>query len=434
MNNYRHIDGDSGLMTSQFHLGDSPKAIIDYSQSERIETLVQKGITKSEIKKSRTGESQSLIEHSNMQLNGHLLPQITLTCQSPAVFDQIALELKQYNYTCIMREANQMMFLQTKCDSFCQKIIKNVCAQTYIASQSNNSLVLVKYSKQKLKIDALSGNYKQNEDVLLSVCTVVKRYNQIHKDFEPVDDMSHINPFAITAISMNRIYVYLDDNQEFKSKLDSLLQNINSIAKPKKQQLQKYLQESSQLVLDTFQQFKQKTLKYDQQYYLMAIEKVVFESVYDKLFPFYIDFNEKNENQFNIKKQQIIAKFSEHDTMEFLEIKNKYRLNQQYWNGIAELNKVDRSTNPRDKLRSIQQMLCLIKSIIYENSNCELSTMDDELPVMIYIILYSEFQNKFASIHYVDDFCNTDPTIETEKRTVTTLRVSLEYIANEWNV
>lgn len=60
--------------------------------------------------------------------------------------------------------------------------------------------------------------------------------------------------------------------------------------------------------------------------------------------------------------------------------------------------------------------------------------MDDELPVMIYIVLYSEFQNKFASIHYVDDFCNTDPTIETEKRTVTTLRVSLEYISNEWSV
>lgn len=35
---------------------------------------------------------------------------------------------------------------------------------------------------------------------------------------------------------------------------------------------------------------------------MMAIEKVVFESVYDKLFQFYIDFNEKNENQFNIKK------------------------------------------------------------------------------------------------------------------------------------
>ncbi|CAD8065328.1 unnamed protein product [Paramecium sonneborni] len=200
IHNYGHIDGDSGLMTSQFHLGDSPKANIDYSHSERIETLVQKSIMQSEIRKRKTGESQSLIEHSNMQLNGHLLPQITLNCQSPAIFDQIALELEQYNYTCIMREANQMMFLQTKHDSLCQKIIKNVCKPTYIASQSNNSIILVKYSKQKLKIDALSGNYKLNEDVLLSVCVVVKRYNQTHKDYEPIDDMSHINPFAITSL------------------------------------------------------------------------------------------------------------------------------------------------------------------------------------------------------------------------------------------
>jgi len=40
--------------------------------------------------------------------------------------------------------------------------------------------------------------------------------------------------------------------------------------------------------------------------------------------------------------------------MEFLEIKNKYRLSEQYWLCIAELNKVDKSNNPRDKLRSIQ--------------------------------------------------------------------------------
>lgn len=45
MHNYGHIEGDSGLMTSQFHLGDSPKAMIDYSHSERIETLVQKSMT-----------------------------------------------------------------------------------------------------------------------------------------------------------------------------------------------------------------------------------------------------------------------------------------------------------------------------------------------------------------------------------------------------
>ena len=73
-------------------------------------------------------------------------------------------------------------------------------------------------------------------------------------------------------------------------------------------------------------------------------------------------------------------------------------------------------------------------ALIFEMSHTELNTMDDELPVMIYLMLFSEFQNKFGNIVYVDDFCNTDPTIETEKRTVTTLRVSLEYIALEWKV
>lgn len=58
-----------------------------------------------------------------------------------------------------------------------------------------------------------------NEDVLLSISSMVKRYNSTHKDFEPIDDLSHINPFAITAISMNRVYSYLEDNDHFKKRL-----------------------------------------------------------------------------------------------------------------------------------------------------------------------------------------------------------------------
>jgi hypothetical protein len=54
--------------------------------------------------------------------------------------------------------------------------------------------------------------------------------------------------------------------------------------------------------------------------------------------------------------------------------------------------------------------------------------MDDELPVMIYIMQISQFDNQFATLAYVDDFCNTDSSIEAEKRSITTLKVSLEYI------
>lgn len=60
--------------------------------------------------------------------------------------------------------------------------------------------------------------------------------------------------------------------------------------------------------------------------------------------------------------------------------------------------------------------------------------MDDELPVIIYIALLSDIQLHYANFAYVDDFCNTDPTIETERRLLTTLQGSLSFISKEWKV
>jgi hypothetical protein len=78
----------------------------------------------------------------------------------------------------------------------------------------------------------------------------------------------------------------------------------------------------------------------------------------------------------------------------------------------------------------------------YNNIKEELSTMDDELPIIIYIVLMSEFRNQYAEIQFVDDFSNTDSSIESERRVLTNIRVqsinltkvSLDYIANEWAI
>jgi len=54
--------------------------------------------------------------------------------------------------------------------------------------------------------------------------------------------------------------------------------------------------------VETFQKFKCKTFKYDYQYYLMAIEKVVFESIHERLFRLYVDMNFKLEERYNMQK------------------------------------------------------------------------------------------------------------------------------------
>jgi len=45
-----------------------------------------------------------------------------------------------------------------------------------------------------------------NEDVVLAISAIVRRYNQNHKDYEVVDDLNHSNPYGITALSVNNVY------------------------------------------------------------------------------------------------------------------------------------------------------------------------------------------------------------------------------------
>ena len=60
--------------------------------------------------------------------------------------------------------------------------------------------------------------------------------------------------------------------------------------------------------------------------------------------------------------------------------------------------------------------------------------MDDELPIVIYIILIADVENLFTELSMVEDFVEMDPAIESEKRFLTNLRVAGEYISKEWMV
>jgi hypothetical protein len=64
-------------------------------------------------------------------------------------------------------------------------------------------------------------------------------------------------------------------------------------------------------------------------------------------------------------------------------------------------------------------------AVEFTNIKEELVTMDDELPIIIYIVLMAEFKNQYAEIQFVDDFANTDPSIENERRVLTNIRVQI---------
>lgn len=97
-----------------------------------------------------------------------------------------------------------------------------------------------------------------------------------------------------------------------------------------------------------------------------------------------------------------------------------------YIDAINELNKISSLKSPREKLGALLMTHSLMKAAVvdYHKGREEVYSMDEELPILIYILLHSKLENMVAEFNFVDDYVQFDPTLESEKRLMTNLRVS----------
>ena len=59
--------------------------------------------------------------------------------------------------------------------------------------------------------------------------------------------------------------------------------------------------------------------------------------------------------------------------------------------------------------------------------------MDDELPILIYIVLHSQIPNILAELNFIKDFISLDQQLDDESMLITNISVSIEYIMKEWS-
>ena len=59
--------------------------------------------------------------------------------------------------------------------------------------------------------------------------------------------------------------------------------------------------------------------------------------------------------------------------------------------------------------------------------------MDDELPIIIYLTVYTSIEDLYARVMLLEDYVRNDPSLESERRIITNIKVSLDYINKEWN-
>lgn len=70
-------------------------------------------------------------------------------------------------------------------------------------------------------------------------------------------------------------------------------------------------------------------------------------------------------------------------------------------------------------------MHSLMKSSVveYHKGKEEIASMDEELPILIYVVLNCKVDNIAAELNFVDDYVQLDPTLESEKRLMTNVKV-----------
>jgi len=186
-----------------------------------------------------------------------------------------------------------------------------------------------------------------------------------------------------------------------------------------------------------------------------SVEKFIFDKVHMQLFGIYAyKFGEETRlaNQKIAKIQQDMTCVHQ---FKYLDIPNKFwlipsdMLDEEenltkpleihqfpYIDAINEINKISGLKAPREKLGALLMMHSLMKSAVvdFHKGKEEICSMDEELPILIYVLLNSKLENTAAEFNFIDDYVQFDPALESEKRLMTNLKVSLQYIANEWEI
>eukprot|EP01017_Pseudomicrothorax_dubius_P028539 TRINITY_DN3392_c0_g1_i7.p1 TRINITY_DN3392_c0_g1~~TRINITY_DN3392_c0_g1_i7.p1 ORF type:complete len:505 (-),score=100.34 TRINITY_DN3392_c0_g1_i7:133-1647(-) len=190
-------------------------------------------------------------------------------------------------------------------------------------------------------------------------------------------------------------------------------------------------------------------------YCRFAVEKYLFEKLYECIFPMYLLKNREMIEDFRAMKEKLSTSTLQR-VLTSLDIPKKFWLFTEargsdllsmplkeipdmampYASAIIELDKMEKLRNPREKLNCLLMLQSLMRSSVvdYYKGKEELASMDDELPIVIFIVLCSDNHNLPADLNLIEDYISFENDFDHEQRLLTNIKVSVQYIAKEWKI
>ena len=181
-----------------------------------------------------------------------------------------------------------------------------------------------------------------------------------------------------------------------------------------------------------------KDINYNTNFYNTATEQFIFNKIYNYLFEIYENKYRKNNEDFLLVQKDINEKMQIKDIITIINIKKKYISTDPipFKPVIENINKIQLEKCLKNKFKIITQCSLEIRNCIleYTGGKHELESMDDELPIIIYLVTQIKVDNLFAELNMIDDYIKCTMRDElVQNKMVTNLLSSLNYVSHKWN-
>ena len=329
-----------------------------------------------------------------------------------------------------------MNFLSKICLSLNKiKIIKqSKCLLKYNIEETILQLIYNKkkeiYNKKKLPKDILKNSKNSNYEKLIEDETYVERTNSQAKKYYNLYKILSKGDYELGK----SIKLFVED---FKEKYQFLtikeIQNLET--KKIMMEIAKMLEFCTNTLNSTYNNINQEE---DVSYLSLASEQFLFNKIYYIIYKIYDQKYEEQNNIFLQKQKEINEKLNINDIFKKLEINEKYRgLDEIPFKSVIDiLCMMPLEKSLRKKYEILTQASLEIRTYVleYTNGKSELDSMDDELPIIIYIVTQVKVGNLFAELYIVDEYIKSilrDELIQ--NKTVTNLLSSMMFLAKNWD-
>ena len=285
------------------------------------------------------------------------------------------------------------------------------------------------FKKSKIPNDILKNSKNSNYQKLIDDETYVeKTNNQATKYYELYKILSK-SDYELGKSLNNFI-----DN--FKKKYQSL--SFSEIINLDTKLIMMDIVKIIELCINTLNSTYNNYQNNESSYFSLASEQFIFSKIYYIIYDIYDKKYKKKNNDFLLIQKEINEKLSIKEIIEKIGIKEKFRSKEEYpYKSVLDiLGMISFEKSLRRKFEILTSASLEIRTCVleYSNGKYELDSMDDELPIIIYIATQIKIPNIFAELNIVDDYfriISRDDLIQ--NKMITNLLSSLMFITKMWN-